>query len=118
MTRLPSVFEPLDNAADAVIAVSGLGDIHLKRQILDALADGVGFLGNAVSVMGNDLIDAGYGPEISDPVHQAAEAIRSAGRTCLEAISALDGLLNTSVGELASSPHQAPVHTELNGGRP
>lgn len=115
MARWPSIFEPLDNAADAVIATSRYGGVHVKGDILDSLDDGVGFLANAITVMGNDLCDAGYGPEICQPVYEAAEAVRSAGRKCGDARSALGSLLNMSVAALAASQRQAPHNTELNG---
>jgi hypothetical protein len=116
MARLPAVFEPLDSAADAVIAAASQPGIEVRRDILDTLDDGLGFLGNAIGVMGWELEDARYGPEILEPAHRAVAAIHLAARICREARGALDGLLNTSIGGLASSGRQVPKSTELNGG--
>ena len=114
--RLPSVFEPLDQAADAVIKESGRGGIHLKVQVLASLADGLGYVGNAAGVMVSDLADTGYGPEVSEPVWRAREAISLAARMCSEAETAVRRLLNTSLGDLAFSGQQVPHQPELNGG--
>lgn len=114
--RHPAVFEPLDQAADAIIKEAGRGGIHLKVQICTALADGLGFIGNASGVMVSDLADAGYGPEVCEPVWRAREAVRLAAHMCHEAESTLRRLLNTSIGDLAISGQQVPHSTEFNGG--
>ena len=114
--RLPSVFEPLDQAADAIIA-QARGDIHVKQQILASLEDGVGYLANAVEVLTWNMFEAGYNPQIVEPIQQSSTALRASARTCGEGWSALHRLLNMTVGELAASQQRAPDHTELNGGR-
>ena len=114
--RHPAVFEPLDQAADAIIREAGRGGIHLKVQILTALADGFGYVGNAAGVMHSDLADAGYAPEVCDQVWSARQALAAAARTCGEAESAVRRLLNTSIGDLAISGQQVPHNTEFNGG--
>ena len=60
MTRLAPVFGPLDKAADAVIETSR-SDLRVKRDVLDTLADGIGFLANAVGVMAWDAEEATKG---------------------------------------------------------
>jgi len=112
--RLPSVFEPLDQAADAVIAQAA-GGIRVKQQILASLADGVGYLANAADVLTWDMDKAGYGPEVIEPIQQAAAALRAGARTCGDSWSALHRLLNMTVGDLAASGVRAPRSTELNG---
>jgi hypothetical protein len=103
-TRLDSVFKPLDQAADAVIRESGRAQHHapagerlrLKVRVLASLADGIGYVGNATSVVQSDLADAGYGPEFCDPVWAARKAISAAAEACGEAETALRRLLDTS----------------------
>jgi len=114
--RLPSVFEPLDQAADAIIT-QAKGDIHVKQQILASLADGVGYLANAVEVLTWNMFEAGYNPHIIEPIQQSSAALRASAGTCDEGWSALHRLLNMTVGELAASAQQAPRNTELNGGK-
>ena len=89
MARSPSVFGPLDAAADAVIAESGNGGTEGKRGVLDALADGLGFLGNAVSVLHCDLADAGYGPGFCDPIWRVRQALASTATLCADAMNSL-----------------------------
>jgi predicted component of type VI protein secretion system len=113
--RLPSVFEPLDQAADAIIA-QATGDIHVKQQILASLEDGVAELANAVSVLTWNMFEAGYNPQIVEPIQQSSDALRASAHTCGDGWSALHRLLNMTVGELAASGQRAPDSTELNGG--
>ena len=112
--RLPSVFEPLDQAADAIIA-QAKGDIHVKQQVLASLADGVGYLANAVEVLTWNLTEAGYSPEIVEPIQRSSGALRASAHTCNDGWSALHRLLNMTVAELAASQQRAPRNTELNG---
>lgn len=110
-----SVFEPLDKAADQIIAVSGHCSIRERQRILDALSFGVAYVGNAVSIMGDDITKAGYGPEITDQVYGAASALRSAAQSCTDALLCLNRLLNARVGDLGG--RQVPHSSELNGGQ-
>jgi hypothetical protein len=92
MVRLPAVFEPLDQAADAVIAGSRESGIPKRREILDTLDDGLGFLGNAMGVMAWQLEDEHRGPQVLAPLHKAAAAVRQAADACREARRALTGM--------------------------
>lgn len=115
-SRHPAVFEPLDQAADAVIRESKRGGIHLKVQICAALSDGLAQISNVSSIMVSDLAEVRYGPEVCEPVWRAREAARVAAQMYGEAESSLAHLLNTSLGDLAMSGHQVPRSTEFNGG--
>lgn len=112
--RLPSVFEPLDQAADAIIA-QAKGDIHVKQQVLCSLADGVGELANAVSVLTWNMFEAGYDPAIVEPIQRSSDALRGSAHTCNDGWSALHRLLSMTVAELAASQLQTPHNAELNG---
>ena len=60
-----------------------------------------------------------YGPEITEPLGQAAQHLQAAAMAFGESDNALTSLIHMTVGELADSPRQAPHHTELseNGSR-
>jgi len=54
-----------------------------------------------------------YGPEITEPCSKAGQHLQAAAMAYSEADAALSTLINMTVGDLATSPRQAPHHTEL-----
>lgn len=55
-----------------------------------------------------------YGPEITEPLGQAAQHLQAAAMSFGESDNALTSLIHMTVGELADSPRQAPHHSELS----
>jgi hypothetical protein len=55
-----------------------------------------------------------YGPEITEPLGQAAQHLQAAAMAFGESDNALTSLIHMTVGELADSPRQAPHHSELS----
>lgn len=89
MSRIRSVFDPLDKTADAVLDESRDQGTERTREILDTLGDGLGFLANAIGVLAWPLEKAPHPRSDSAPVHAAADAVRAAGKACTEARRAL-----------------------------
>jgi hypothetical protein len=110
-------------AISALVAEASHGDIKACRRVLETFAvmfggfDGGG-AGSALVGLGTRLSepDKRYGPEIWEPVMQAGASISAAGIKLGEATANLVSLINTTVGQLADSPRQAPHHSQMEGG--
>lgn len=116
MTSLPPVFDGLDKAASELAAAAMRPGIHGKRDVLYSLDGGLVQVSRGVRMIAATLREAGYGPEVYDPVDIAATAIDVASAKAQDATHAVGSLMNMRVGELAVSGRQAPDHAELNGG--
>jgi len=55
-----------------------------------------------------------YGPEITEPLAKGAQNLTATAMSISESDAALATLVNTTVGDLATSPRQAPHHSELS----
>lgn len=110
-------------AISALVAEASHGDIKACRRVLETFAvmfggfDGGG-AGSALVGLGTRLSepDKRYGPEVWEPVMQAGASISAAGIKLGEATANLVSLINTTVGQLADSPRQAPHHSQMEGG--
>jgi hypothetical protein len=115
MAGLPPVFDGLDLAASELAQAAQRPGINGKRDVLYSLSGGLESVSRAVRMIARSLSEAGYGPEVCDPVDMTASAIFAASTKAEYAMHAIGALLNTSIGDLASSPQQVPHNTELNG---
>ena len=104
MGRLKSVFEPLDKAADAVIAESRDPAIEKRREILDTLDDGLGFLANAMSVMTWERGNAARSNEAAGPIYDAVRAVLNAADTCRAARYALKDQAEAEAAQASAKP--------------
>lgn len=106
----------LAEAASRLGLATRYGGIHDKRQALVALANTSAVLAAVSAQIAEAFGDRGYGPEITEPLGQAASAFTCAGARCGDAFLRLDELLSTPVGSLAGSGREVPHNSELNGG--
>jgi hypothetical protein len=120
-TGRPSGPAPGYTGEDLVAAVHNLnyvaryGGILAKQQAIGVLEGVISGIHIAAQVLASDLRQAGYGPAVTDPVYVASTSLNNAAGQFEHAKTALAALLNTPVGELASSGQQVPNNTELNG---
>lgn len=96
--------------------VSRHGGLLVKQEAVHILVDAAEGISIAVGILAFDHRNAGYGPEITDPLYRAAESFHAASQMCEEAQASLASLASMSVGALANSHRQVPHSTELNGG--
>jgi len=101
-----------------LVNLASNGDIRDVRRVVMVLAAAADGLGGAFSHLGNRLAepDKHYGAEIWEPLIKASAQGRAMAIYAEQAGAMTDSLLQTTVGELADSPRQAPHHSQLNGG--
>jgi len=97
------------------------GGIHAKREALAAIHEGATRFAGMVQMLARQMSEPGmnYGPEITEPLAKAGQHFNAGAMTVSEADTAIEALINMTVGDLAKSPRQAPHHRELteNGSR-
>lgn len=105
-------------AANALVAEASHGDIHAVRRVVATFSAVAGEFGSALGRLGTRLSepDKRYGPENWEPVMQAGAQCKAAGIHLSEADANMLSLINTTVGDLAHSPRQAPHHSQMDGG--
>jgi hypothetical protein len=105
------------HAIGSLVARASGGDIRDVRRTIKTLATAADALGSGVSHLGTRLAepDKLYGGEIWEPLAMAGAQLRSGALHMNQSDSMVTSLLNTSVGELAETPRQAPHHSQLNG---
>ena len=114
MAGLP-VYDGLADAAEDLAAAAMRPGIDGKREVLYSLAQGLESVCRAVLMISNSLGDAGYGPEICEPVGAAAIAADHAAVKAQEAMHAIGSLASTKLRDLPASGRQVPRNAELNG---
>jgi len=116
MAVLPPVYNGLDEAASDLANAAGRPGIGGKRDVLYSLSGGLESISRAVKQIARTLSEAGYGPEVCDPVSITATAIFTASTRAEEATHAVGSLMNMRIGDLPGSGRQVPHHTEISGG--
>lgn len=109
--------EDLIAAVHRLNRVAHYGGILAKEQAVTVLAGVAEGIAAAAQVLAFELRHAGYGCAVTDPVYVGAKSLSNAAGQFGHAKDALGALLNTKVGDLASSGHQVPAQAELNGGQ-
>lgn len=97
-------------------AHAAAGGIHAKREAVKALHE-VDIRVAAMKLMlSRQMSEPGmnYGPEITEPLARSAQHSQAAAMSDSESDAALSTLINITVGELATSPRQAPHNAELS----
>jgi hypothetical protein len=108
----------LMHAITSLVNRASQGDVIDVRRVGKVLSAAGDNLAGGASFLGTRLAepDKHYGPEIFEPWVMAGAHFR-AGALLLEQADAMTtSLLQSTVGELAASPRQAPHHSQLNGG--
>jgi len=116
MNGQPPLYDNLADAAELLADAAMRSGIHGKRDVLYSLSEGLQSVSRAVQMIATVLGDAGYGPEVTDPVDVTANTIFQASTAAEGATHAVGSLLNMHVGDLAASGQQVPHNTEFNGG--
>lgn len=97
------------------------GGIHAKREALAAIHEGATRFSTMVLMLARQMSepDMNYGHEITEPLATAGQHLTAAAMSVSEADTAIEFLINMTVGDLAKSPRRAPHHRELseNGAR-
>ena len=113
--------EKLIEGVNQVHAEAASGGIHAKHAGIKACGEGAIRFSAMLQMMARAMSEPGqnYGPEITEPLSKAGTQIQAAALSISESDSSLSTLINSTVGDLARSPRQAPHHTELseNGSR-
>jgi len=92
------------------------GGIHAKREALAAIHEGATRFAAMVQMLARQMSEPGmnYGHEITEPLAKAGQHFNAGAMAVSEADTAIETLINMSVGDLAKSPRQAPHHRELS----
>ena len=90
------------------------GNIRVKHWAVKACAELFTRQAAMLQLLSVALADARYGPEICEPMAQAASFARAAALCCGQSDAAMSSLVNMTVGDLADSPRQAPDRQELS----
>jgi hypothetical protein len=121
VSSAPPSAAPTGAAADMFSAANVLngharaGGIHGKLRGEKVYGEALAFIASALEQFAKDMQEAGRYPAMTwEPVITAAAHVRAGGLAMGEAANALAGLMKMPLGELASSPVQAPHHDELN----
>jgi hypothetical protein len=107
--------EKLVEGVNQIHAEAAAGNVYAKLRGIKASTEGSIRFSQMASMLSRAMSEPGsnYGPEITEPIAKAGEHLQAAAMAWSEADAALTSLLQMSVGELATSPRQAPHHTEL-----
>jgi hypothetical protein len=104
--------EDLIAAIDTMAARAAAGNIHAKRGAILAMHEAAERFGAALVMLARQMSEPGsnYGPEITEPLAQAATHQQASAMALAEADSALSTLMRRSVAEQADSGTQTPHH--------
>ena len=107
----------LEHEVNRLVAAAAHGGIHAKHEAVAAMHISAHQFAAVLSGLERVFREARYGPEITEPLSAASAALLAqATESLVLARTALESLLNTSLGDLAASGRQVPNHSELNGG--
>ena len=107
--------EKLIEGINEIHARAAAGGIHAKREAVKAAHEGSVRFAAMVQMLARQLAESGhYGPEITEPIAGSGQHHQAAAMSLSEADAALSTLINMTVGDLATSPRQAPHHAELS----
>jgi hypothetical protein len=113
--------EQLIEGVNRIHAEAAAGGIHHKQAALKAANEGCVRFSAMAQMLARTMSEPGnnYGPEITEPLGKAAQHLQAAAMSFGESDTNLTTLIHMSVGDLATSPRQAPHHSELseNGSR-
>ena len=112
---LPPVYDGLDKAASDLAQAAMRPGIGGKQDVLYRLSGGLQSVSRAVGMIADSLREAGYGPEIVDPIDISCISLFAASTKAEEAMHAVGALANTTLRNLGASGRQAPDQSELNG---
>jgi hypothetical protein len=113
--------EQMIEGINRIHAEAAAGGIRHKQAALKSANEASIRFSGMAQMIARTMSEPGnnYGPEITEPLGQAAQHLQAAAMAFGESDNALTSLIHMTVGELADSPRQAPHHTELseNGSR-
>jgi len=106
--------EQLIEGANRIHAEAAAGGIHHKQAAIKSATEGsIRFAGMA-QMLSRTLSEQNYGPEITEPLSKAAQHLQAAAMAFGESDTNITTLIHMTVGDLATSPRQAPHHSELS----
>ncbi len=108
--------EQLIEGVNRIHAEAAAGGIHHKQAAIKAATEGCIRFAGMAQMLARTMSEPGsnYGPEITEPLAKAAQHLQAAAMSFGESDTNVTTLIHMSVGELASSPRQAPHHSELS----
>jgi hypothetical protein len=113
--------EQLVEGINRIHAEAAAGGIRHKQAALKSAAEASLRFSAMAQMIARTMSEPSnnYGPEITEPLGQAAQHLQAAAMSFGESDNAITSLIHMTVGELADSPRQAPHHSELseNGNR-
>lgn len=110
-----ALYDELADAAEILADAAMRPGLDGKREVLYSLTQGLQSVSRAAAMIADSLRDAGYGPEITDPIDISRISLFAASTKAEEAMHAIGSLANTKLRDLAASGRQVPRNTELNG---
>lgn len=113
-TAAGGAVEQAVNGMHSIHAHAAAGGIRAKQAAVKACAEIFIRLSGLLLMLSRTIAERGYGPEIFEPLAQAAVFAQAAGLACGQSDAALESLANMKLGELADSPRQAPHREELS----
>lgn len=107
--------EQLIEGINRIHAEAAAGGIRHKQAALKSANEASLRFSSMAQMISRTMSEPGnnYGPEITEPLGQAAQHLQAAAMAFGESDTALTSLIHMTVGELADSPRQAPHHSEL-----
>ena len=108
--------EKLIEGINEIHAHAAAGGIHAKREAIKAAHEGAIRFAAMLAMLARQMAEPGqnYGHEITEPLAKGAQNLQATAMSVSESDASLSTLINTTVGELATSPRQAPHHSELS----
>ena len=106
--------EKLIEGINGIHAHAAAGGIHAKREAIQSAHEASVRFSAMVQMLARQLEEQHYGPEITEPLAKAGQHHQAAAMSLSESDAAISSLINMSVGDLATSPRQAPHHDELS----
>ena len=108
--------EKLIEGINEIHAHAASGGIHAKREALAAAHEGAVRFAAMMQMLARTMSEPGsnYGNEITEPIAKGGEQFQAGAITIGEGEARLVTLINMTVGDLATSPRQAPHHRELS----
>ena len=108
--------EQLIEGINRIHAEAAAGGIHHKQAAIKSASEASIRFSGMAQMLARTMSEPGnnYGPEITEPLGQAAQHLQAAAMAFGESDTALTTMIHMTVGELATSTRQAPHHSELS----
>lgn len=108
--------EKLIEGINEIYAKAGAGGIHAKREAIQSAHEACVRFSGMLQMLARQMAEPGqnYGPEITEPLQKGGQNLTATAMSLSESDASITSLINMTLGDVATSPRQAPHHAELS----